>query len=114
MENKITPIDDDQLASASGGAYLQVSQWRNFLSQSIIGPLDNLAAGAFGSDKSAIQGYLSTLRATCVPGAAVANPVINMWNGYMSSGRAAIQNSDVRIQLDSLLGSAYQYIITHT
>lgn len=114
MENNIIPMADEQLESATGGAYLQVSQWRNFLSQSIIGPLDNLAAGAFGSDKSAIQGYLSTLRATCVPGAAVADPVINMWNGYMSSGRAAIQNSDVRTRLDSLLGSAYQYIITHT
>lgn len=115
MEHNNNPaINDEELATVSGGVYLQVSQWRQFLSQSIIGPLDNLASSASGSDRAAVQGYIATLRSTCVPGAAVAEPVKNMWNSYNYSGRAAIRDAYVRTQLDQLLGSAYRYIIANT
>lgn len=111
---KRKPISDDQLEAAVGGAYLRVSQWTQFLSQSIIGPLDNLASRASGTDRSMIQGYIAALRATCVPGAAVADPVKNLWSSYNASGRSAIADAGVRSQLDSLLGSAYQYILSHS
>lgn len=114
MENKnIIPLNDDQLADTVGG-YLQVSQWTQFLSQSIIPSLDNLAARATGSDRAAVQNYIATLRATCIPGAAVAEPVRSMWSNYNASGRNAIQDPGIRASLDQLLGSAYQYIVNHS
>ena len=113
MEKMIkTSLNDDALTAVAGG-YLQVSQWVQFLSYEIIGPLNNLAASASGSDRTAVLNYLATLQSTCVPGASVAGPVQAMWSSYNSSGRAAIQDSHVRDTLDDLLGRANNYIVMH-
>lgn len=109
---KKTSLNDDALTAISGG-YLQVSQWIQFLSLEIIGPLNNLADSASGSDQIAVRNCVSTLQATCVPGASVAEPVQAMWHSYNSSVRATIQDPNVRYTLDNLLGKAYKYIATH-
>ena len=111
MENmKATPLDDEALEDAAGG-YLQVLKWVQYVSGSILPPLYNLASSANGNDKSIIDGIISTLRSTTVPGAAVAQPVKNLWYSFNSS---AFQDSRIRDQVSGLLQSAYQYIVSNS
>lgn len=113
MQQSIS-MNDEELAGVTGGAYLSVSDWRQYLSQNIISPLNTLSYSASDSDKQQIEACITVLRNTCLPGAAVAAPVTSLWFEYQSTIRSTIQDSNVRTQLDSLLGSAYQYIIDHT
>ena len=111
MENmKATPLDDETLEDAAGG-YLQVTKWVKYVSGSIIRHLYNLDSSANGNDKSIIDGIISTLRSTTVPGAAVAQPVKNLWYSFNSS---AFQDSRIRDQVSGLLQSAYQYIVSNS
>lgn len=111
MENmKATPLDDEALEDAAGG-YLQVSKWVQYVSGSIVPPLYNLASSANGNDKSIIDGIISTLRSTTVPGAAVAQPVKNLW---LSFDPSAFRDRRICVQVANLLQSAYQYIVSNS
>ena len=111
MENmKATPLDDEALEAAAGG-YLQVSKWVQYVSGSIFPHLYNLASMANENDKSIIDNIAYTLRRTIIPGAAVAQPVKNLWYSFNSS---AFQDSRIRDQVSGLLQSAYQYIVSNS
>lgn len=109
-EKKLNEISDDALEAAAGG-YLQVSKWVQYVSGSIFPHLYNLASSASGNDKSIIDGIISTLRNTMVPGAAVAQPVKNLWYSFNPS---AFQDRSICLQVANLLQSAYQYIVSNS
>ena len=109
-EKKLNEILDDALEAAAGG-YLQVSKWVQYVSGSIFPHLYNLASMANENDKSIIDNIAYTLRRTIIPGAAVAQPVKNLW---LSFDPSAFRDSRICNQVANLLQSAYQYIVSNS
>lgn len=109
-EKKLNEIPDDALEAAAGG-YLQVSKWVQYVSGSIFPHLYNLASMANENDKSIIDHIAYTLRRTIIPGAAVAQPVKNLW---LSFDPSAFRDSRICNQVANLLQSAYQYIVSNS
>lgn len=109
-EKKLNEILDDALEAAAGG-YLQVSKWVQYVSGSIFPHLYNLASMANENDKSIIDHIVYTLRRTTIPGAAVAQPVKNLW---LSFDPSAFRDSRICNQVANLLQSAYQYIVSNS
>ena len=109
-EKKLNEIPDDALEAAAGG-YLQVSKWVQYVSGSIFPHLYNLASMANENDKSIIDHIVYTLRRTTIPGAAVAQPVKNLW---LSFDPSAFRDSRICNEVANLLQSAYQYIVSNS
>lgn len=106
------PITDEMLDDVTGG-FLSVSQWVTYLSTQVMPVINGLMSGASGNDRTILNSIYGTLQGTQIPGASVADPVINLWATYNSVYRPSLQSSTIQMTLDQTLYGAKQYIETH-
>lgn len=102
------PLEDGALEQATGG-YLQVSQWRNYVSANIVPLLTAQLAVADNIDRAILNRVYSTFQGTMVPGASVVGAIQQMTSDYYMS-RSNIHSDAVRQTLDSVVSMAGSYL----
>lgn len=105
-------INDEELDNVAGG-FLYVSQWVDYLSTQVMPVLYGLMNGASTNDRAILENICGTLRSTTIPGAEIANPIINLWANYNSYYRPTLQSNTIQVTLDQKLYSTKQYVETH-
>ena len=106
------PLNEDVMEQVTGG-YLQVSQWRNYVGQSILPPLLAQYGAADASDQQVIDRVHGVIQSTMIPGAEVCSAIYGLRAEYQSSLRANVHSSAVRQTLDDAINLACDYLDTH-
>ena len=101
-------IEDSTLEQVSGG-YLQVSQWRSYVSTDLIPLITAQLATADTVDNTILNQVYSALQGTMIPGASVAGAIEQLSSDYYLS-RSSIHSDAVRQALDSVVSLASNYM----
>ena len=109
---EIKKLNDKDLEKATGG-YLQVSQWREYVT-TIVTRLTTQMAVADDNDKSVLNGVYSTLMGTMIPGAAISDSIATARNNYYASTRSTLHSTSVRDLLDDVLDGASEYLANNS
>ena len=106
--NNFQEMDDNALAQTVGG-YLHVSQWRSYVSTTLIPMLSGQLASADAVDRVILNRVYSTLQGTMVPGASVVGAIGQLRSDYYMS-RSNIHSDAVRNVLDRVINMASNYL----
>ena len=109
---EIKKLTDNDLEKATGG-YLQVSQWREYVT-GLVTRITTQMAVADDNDKTILNGVYSAIMGTMIPGAAISDTVTTARSNYYASTRASIHSTSVRDLLDDILDGASDYLANHS
>ena len=109
---EIKKLNDKDLEKATGG-YLQVSQWREYVT-GLVTRITTQMAVADDNDKTILNGVYSAIMGTMIPGAAISDTVTTARSNYYASTRASIHSTSVRDLLDDILDGASDYLANHS
>lgn len=109
--NGFQNLDDSTLEGAVGG-YLQVSQWRSYVSTDLIPLITAQLSGADNVDRAILNRVYSAIQGTMIPGASVVGAIEQLSSDYYMS-RSGIHSDAVRQALDSVVSLASSYLADH-
>lgn len=110
-ENGFVKMNDVALEHAVGG-YLQVSQWRNYVSMNLIPLITAQLTTADNVDSAILNRVYSAIQGTMIPGASVSSAIEQLSSDYYLN-RANIHSDAVRQALDDVISLATSYLDTN-
>lgn len=109
LKKQFAAMNDEDLDQVTGG-YLEVSKWRAYVSNSVMPAINPIMNSASANDRAIINTVCSVFQGTMVPGAAVAEPIRNLWNDFNLRYRDRLESQNVKNSLGQVISDAKDYI----